>query len=451
MIRSFRLRFFLLASVIVASILALIMASGWSRAMSFETRRLDARLCSEAQRLAIERFAADEMPRLEKDIQAKLHLDSPAQLLLRLQSSAGADDYRSALWDTALAQQTLHWQAAGATPASPVATPDIMPPPTAAADAPPPNADPTAETPPGRAAAPGPTCALARFVFNGEVWHAARSVLPGATGMVAANLAAAHTEIRSALQDGLLLELGLALLLTALGAWLLSGLVMRPVNRLREAMKTVTPMALDQRLPDAGEDREFKELIAAYNTMLARLERNFQQAARFSADAAHELKTPLTILRGRLEQARRKADNSALEADLAELQDEVGRLSAIMRKLLLLSQADAGRLELNLVPVDVTELLDLLTGDAQMIVGDQQLHFNIARGLLIRGDAVLIRQMLNNLLSNALRYASGGGIIALEAKRSAGGVGFMRWRGPGYGVGTMSLVVLGRSVQPSIC
>ena len=103
-------------------------------------------------------------------------------------------------------------------------------------------------------------------------------------------------------------------------------------------MRGVTKAALDQRLDAAGEDREFKELITAYNVMLERLQQSFQQASRFSADAAHELKTPLTILRGRVEQAIKKSDNRAIQADLTQLLDEVGRLAAITRKLLLLSR-----------------------------------------------------------------------------------------------------------------
>ena len=241
-------------------------------------------------------------------------------------------------------------------------------------------------------------------------------------GTVAANLTAPRAEISAALGDALLLEVPLALVLTALGAWLLSRLAMRPVNRLRDAMKAVTPQGLDTRLPDTGEDLEFKELIAAYNTMLARLERSFQQASRFSANAAHELKTPLTILRGRLEQLRSSSGNNALQADLAQLQDEVSRLSAITRKLLLLSQADAGRIELSLAPLDMSELLELLAADARMLAPDRVLNVQIERGLLIQGDAVLIRQLLNNLLSNALRYTPGGGTIVMQARRVTTGI-----------------------------
>ncbi len=231
-----------------------------------------------------------------------------------------------------------------------------------------------------------------------------------------------QSDLRRALQ----VLVPLALALSALGAWLLASLTMRPVNRLRTAMQGVTRLALDQRLASAGEDREFKELIAAYNTMLTRLDASFQQANRFSADAAHELKTPLTILQGRIEQALHRAPGAAADpvqqAWLSDMLDEVGRLAAITRKLLLLSQADAGQLALHREDLDLAELLNTLVADAQMLVTDQQVSSQVAPGLRTRADALLLRQLFNNLLSNALRYGRPSGWITVSGRQQAGGV-----------------------------
>lgn len=129
-----------------------------------------------------------------------------------------------------------------------------------------------------------------------------------------------------------------------IGAWLLSGRALAPVEKLSDAMQTVGAQGLDRRIPFDGEDREFRRLIEAFNSMLERLERSFAQASRFSADAAHELKTPLAILQGQLERAIAEAESgSPLQKNLADILDEVQRLSVISRKLLLLSLADAGR------------------------------------------------------------------------------------------------------------
>ena len=176
------------------------------------------------------------------------------------------------------------------------------------------------------------------------------------------------------------------------------------------------------RLATSGEDREFKELITSYNTMLERLERSFHQASRFSADAAHELKTPLTVLRGNIERLRRKTSDAEAHAQLSDLLDEVSRLAAITRKLLLLSQADAGKLELQGEEVDLTKLLQELMEDARMAGEGKVLQSDIANSLETHGDVVLLRQMFNNLISNALRYASDKGRVTLTAFAKSGRV-----------------------------
>ena len=197
---------------------------------------------------------------------------------------------------------------------------------------------------------------------------------------------------------------------------------MRPVTRLQQAMASVTQKALSARIPVQGEDREFAALMEVYNTMLARLEKSFQQASRFSSDAAHELKTPLTILQGQIEQALLEATQPALQTKLVSLLDEVARLSDITRKLLLLSQADAGYLAIQKTPIDATQMLDDLAADLHMLVTTQRVECGIDRHLTLSGDAVLLRQLFNNLISNAVRYGLPGGWIKLDARAHAGGI-----------------------------
>jgi heavy metal sensor kinase len=396
---SFRLRIFFTAAAIVATVLTAVMATGWSRVMDFEVGRLDQRLCSEARRMAMERFAPDELPRLAVDVQSKLALRDPSQLLLQFVDPNSGQRYQSTHWNDVVHIDSLRWSQdaeLNLSPRGPV--------------------DGGARTPP-RAG-----CSFASFESKDDQWRIARAELSGAMGTVAANLIAQETEIQNALIHALLIEIPISLLLTGLGAWMLSAFALRPVNRLRESMRTITPLGLDQRVAVHSEDQEFKELISAYNTMLERLERSFQQASRFSADAAHELKTPLTILRGRLEQARRRADSDDLRADLSELLDEVGRLSAITRKLLLLSQADAGKLELNLEPFNLTDEMNEVLSDAQLMTEDKVLTSSIAADLFVNGDAVLIRQLMNNLLSNSVRYSPPGGAIDITVRHLSGNI-----------------------------
>jgi signal transduction histidine kinase len=284
----------------------------------------------------------------------------------------------------------------------------------------PPKREESRPEPAGRQA-PG-ACSLTSFTVAGARWRAAQFTTPAGSSFLSVDLAATEAELRGALRGALKIVIPLALALTALGAWLMSSLTMRPVLRLRDAMAGVTQKALDQRLPTAGEDREFRELIDAYNTMLARLEASFWQATRFSADAAHELRTPLTILQGRIEQALNRSEHGAIHDELTDMLEEVGRLATITRKLLLLSQADAGRLPLHLSGVDLTEMLDGLVADAQMLLTGQSLSSDVERGLITQGDALLLRQLLNNLLSNAVRYCLPGGWIRVAGRRLPAGI-----------------------------
>lgn len=389
MIRSLRVRLFLVATAIVAVVLTVVMASGWSRVLAFETERLDARLCSEASRLASGDYPLDELPRLESDIKGKLRLASEQQLLLQVVATTPNHSFQSDHWDPTIAIDALPWKLH-------------------------PNTDPDSQ-------ASRDGCTLSALVSRGNAWRAARVASPYASSVVAADLRGPETEIQNALLDALMVEIPLALGLAALGAGLLSTLMLRPVTRLREAMKALTPQDLDKRLCSDAEDREFKELIGTYNTMLERLERSFTQASRFSADAAHELKTPLTILRGRIEQTRRKASDPGLQAELSELLDEVARLSGITRKLLILSQADAGKLDLVLETIDLTGTLTDLVADTQMAADGRKISAAIAPGLKIKGDALLMQQLLNNLLSNAIRYSPANGFVDITAQRDATG------------------------------
>jgi heavy metal sensor kinase len=395
---SFRLRLFFTAAAIVAAVLALVMAIGWSRVMHVELDRLDVRLCSEAKRLAKEKFPAQELPRLEADMLQKLGLTSRDQLLVQFDETPQGTRFQSPRWDEVI-QNAKAWRQ-GDLPANPA--PPIKP--------------------PAMNLAQATECSFSSFQSGADPWRVVVAADHGAKGTVAANLIAPTAAIQKALLSALTIELPIALLLTALGAAVLSALTMRPVNRLRESMKVLTPARLDQRLKSHGEDHEFAELIHAYNTMLDRLEQSFTQASRFSADAAHELKTPLTILRGRLEQARRKTTDAKLQEDFSDLLDEVGRLSAITRKLLLLSQADAGLLDLNTSTVNLSEMLTDMATDMSMLVDDRQLSSMIAPSLNVKGDKVLLQQLLNNLLSNAVRYSSAGGTINVAARKCSAGV-----------------------------
>jgi two-component system, OmpR family, heavy metal sensor histidine kinase CusS len=195
------------------------------------------------------------------------------------------------------------------------------------------------------------------------------------------------------------------LLAIAGGAWVLAGSALQPINKLTSVIKQVTATGLDQQLPVGTTDIEFVELIEVFNQMLTRLERSFKQSSRFSGDAAHELKTPLAILRGELELVMHQAEpGSALQQSLSKLMDEVSRLSNIVRKLLLLSLADAGQMSLRRARVDLAEILEVLVEDVELLAPDLSVAVELDTDLQVKGDRDLLTQVLQNLIDNAIKY-----------------------------------------------
>ncbi|WP_202419646.1 sensor histidine kinase [Pseudoduganella guangdongensis] len=211
-------------------------------------------------------------------------------------------------------------------------------------------------------------------------------------------------------------------LLVGLVAWYLAGRAMRPIEHLTGVMERIRASDMRQRVSADDEALEFERLVTVFNDMLDRLERSFLQSVRFSGDAAHELRTPVAILQGELERAfERAADNPELEQALADMLDEVRRLDSIVRKLLMLSRADAGQLQIPMQPLDLVPLLRELADDLDMMAPERPLQLQLPPQMATRGDADLLRQVLQNMVSNAVKYGVPEGWIAIQARRAAGG------------------------------
>ncbi len=181
------------------------------------------------------------------------------------------------------------------------------------------------------------------------------------------------------------------LLLVAGGVWGIAASSLHPIRRLTTVIGNVTASGLEQRVPIGATDVEFVKLIEVFNQMLERLERSFKQASRFSGDAAHELKTPLAILQGELERTLQQAEPaSEVQQSLSNLLDEVRRLSGIVRKLLLLSLADAGQMNLHRVEVDLSGLLIEMLEDIELLAPHLEIQTEIADGLCVLGDRDLL-------------------------------------------------------------
>ncbi len=199
------------------------------------------------------------------------------------------------------------------------------------------------------------------------------------------------------------------------GAWWVSSRALRPVSLVTRSVEGITARGLDQRIAATAHDREFMRLITVFNAMLDRLEKSFHQANRFSADAAHELRTPLTILQMDLEMALHAAEpGSETQRLCVRLIEEISRLRAIQEKLLLLSQADAGKLPLQPTRVDWSKAVREAADDARSLAPNLRILEKIPDGITALADPILLDQILQNLATNAIQYNTPSGSVDFE-------------------------------------
>jgi signal transduction histidine kinase len=151
--------------------------------------------------------------------------------------------------------------------------------------------------------------------------------------------------------------------------------------------------------------------------MMDRLENSFHQATRFSADASHELKTPLAIMQGELENALQEALPGSKEQQVfSNLLEETQRLKTITRGLLLLARADAGQLKPAMEPVNLSDLLGEIIEDTRILAAESRLVFEVelAAGITIPADPGLLHTALLNLFVNAVKFNEPGGTIRVS-------------------------------------
>jgi len=223
------------------------------------------------------------------------------------------------------------------------------------------------------------------------------------------------------IRNAFLLALPVPLFLVGLGGWLVAGRALRPMKLIAETAEHVTASGLGQRIPASKEDPEIARVIQVLNRMMDRLEASFRQATRFSADASHELKTPLAIMQGELENALQAATTGSPEQQLFNhLLEEIQRLKTITRSLLLLAQADAGQLNLTREPMNLTAMLENIIEDAHILAAEAKLNFEVALHpqVTIQADRSLFHTALLNLLTNAVKYNEPGGRIRVQLATS---------------------------------
>src|SRR5215471_12300531 len=184
------------------------------------------------------------------------------------------------------------------------------------------------------------------------------------------------------------------LLVTLVGATWVAGKAIAPVEEIRQAANRITAQRLDQRLPVPPTKDEIAGLIEMLNTSFERLQRSFEQSARFSADASHHLKTPIAILRADVEEVLTDVNCSESTQARAEgLLHRIHQLSSVMDNLLLLSRADAARVELSKAELELGQVIEGVLDDAHTLAEpfDLTVEANIPKHLVLKADPAFVR------------------------------------------------------------
>ena len=221
-----------------------------------------------------------------------------------------------------------------------------------------------------------------------------------------------HQHFLQRMQRLIWMTVGLSALATAiLGAWAArSGL--RPLRRMSAIAASVSADSLTARLPEAQMPTELADLAHAFNAMLERLDASFQRLSAFSADIAHELRTPLSNLLTHTQVTLTRprdidAYREALHSNLEELQ----WMAQLVNDMLYLAKADHGLLTPRREPLDLAQEVEALLEFYALLAEESQIQLTHEGSGQLAGDRSMLRRALSNLLDNALRYTPAGGEI----------------------------------------
>jgi two-component system OmpR family sensor kinase len=231
-----------------------------------------------------------------------------------------------------------------------------------------------------------------------------------------------RAETLSSLRTSFLIGGPIALVLAALGGYLLAGAALRPIESMRRRAAEISTTSLDERLPVPDANDEVARLGETLNAMLARLEDGLERERRFLADASHELRTPLALLKTELGLALKPGrTEEELRAAIGSAAEQTDRLARIADDLLLLARAEQGELRLKTERLDVIDLLHDVARRFEPRSASNGRAVSVAAGdpLVVTADRLRLEQALTNLVDNAVRHGRGAITVSACARNGS--------------------------------
>jgi heavy metal sensor kinase len=222
-------------------------------------------------------------------------------------------------------------------------------------------------------------------------------------------------------KNNILAVLPIILVLGTLGGWILARRSLSPIGYVASKTRTITSKNLSERLHPRGTDDEMDDLIHTINGMIARLESSFRRMAEFTADASHELKTPLCAMRGEAEVLLSKGRTAEeYQEGLAHFIEEFDHLNQMINDLILLSKFDATQVELKMAPLRLDVLIQGICNFFQILAEQKGISLDVdaSEEVMVMGDKVRLQQLFTNLIDNAIKYTFKGSIhVTLEKNK----------------------------------
>lgn len=224
-----------------------------------------------------------------------------------------------------------------------------------------------------------------------------------------------HMHFFQTLQWWFVIGLAISAVISAALGWVVARSGLKPVEQVTQVAASMSARSLKDRIPIESVPHELVQLVSSFNAMLGRLDESFMRLSNFSADIAHELRTPISNLRTHTEVilAKKRAPESYEENLYSNLED-LNRLSSIIDGMLYLAKSDNGLLLPAREKVELRQVVDKLFEYYQLLADDKGIQLQVTGHGAVLGDGVMMDRVISNLLSNALRYTPAGATITIR-------------------------------------